>query len=143
MAITRYKNTPYYLDAFTPARGMTTGFPEIKGFINAVLDCDTLEAVADVFTAWAGKLAARGAEKGRGTWRYFLERQAAEYRRGKIPGDVFKRETANYRSSHSQHSRTLPAPVPGMLVVLLQFQGLSVSCRYAPPVGKHTAPAIR
>ena len=91
MATTRYKNAPYFLDAFKPARGMTTGYPELKGFLNAVLDCDTLKDVADVFESFATKLAARGAENKRGTWRYFLERQAKVYRAGNIPGDVFKK----------------------------------------------------
>lgn len=55
------------------------------------VDCESLEAFGNRLLAESARLKAAGFPAGRGTWRYYLERQAAAYIAGRIPGEVFKK----------------------------------------------------
>jgi len=53
--------------------------------------CESLEAFGCRLQAEADRLKREGRPGGKGTWRYYLERQARIYKAGKIPGEVFKK----------------------------------------------------
>jgi len=52
--------------------------------------CESLEAFGNRLLAESARLKAAGFPAHRGSWRYYLERQAKSYLAGKIPGEVFK-----------------------------------------------------
>ena len=55
------------------------------------VECESLEAFGHRLLAESARLKAAGFPAKRGSWRYYLERQAAVYLSGQIPGEVFKR----------------------------------------------------
>ena len=52
--------------------------------------CESLEAFSHRLLAESARLRAAGFPAHRGSWRYYLERQAAVYLSGQIPGEAFK-----------------------------------------------------